>query len=98
MNPGAKIRISFMGYRDYTEPNEKRIYYSKEFTENVSDFNLFLSNLDCIEICESTKIMFNVIKDFYNDNNKFHVEKFGYDVSKFSFFVAFSALLGNAKI
>ena len=33
MNPGAKIRISFMGYRDYTEPNEKRIYYSKEFTK-----------------------------------------------------------------
>ena len=53
----------------------------------------------CIEICESTKIMFNVMKDIYNDDKKFHVEKSGYDVSKFSFFVAFSAsvLLENAK-
>ena len=26
---------------------KKKIYYSKEFTENISDFNKFLSNLDC---------------------------------------------------
>ena len=174
-NPGAKIRISFMGYRDYTEPNEKRIYYSKEFTENISDFNIFLSKLDCygggdepedvigaleealkmnwesnakyavlvcdapchgkkyhnvtydkfregdpdgkcledivkkfwemgitfycIEINDSTKIMFNIMKEIYNDDKKFHVEKLGYAVDQFSFFVAFSAsvLLGNAK-
>ena len=43
--------------------------------------------------------MFNDMKYIYNDDKKFHVEKLGYDVSKFSFFVAFSAsvLLENAK-
>ena len=43
--------------------------------------------------------MFNDMKYIYNDDKKFHVEKLGYGVSKFSFFVAFSAsvLLGNAK-
>ena len=173
-NPGAKIRMSFIGYRDFLEKDEKRKYDSQEFTENIDEFNNFLSKLDCngggdepedvvgalkqalqmnwisnakyavlvcdapchgkvyhnisydrfsegdpdgkledvvrkfnekgitfycIEINNTTKKMFNIMRDIYNDNNKFHVEKLGNSVHQFSFFVAFSAsvLLGNAK-
>ena len=173
-NPGAKIRMSFIGYRDFLDVNEKRQYDSQEFTENIDEFNNFLSKLDCsgggdepedivgalrqalnmnwisnakyavlvcdapchgkqyhnisydkfsegdpegkledavkifydkgitfycIEINNTTKKMFNIMKDIYNDESKFHVEKLGNSVHQFSFFVAFSAsvLLGNAK-
>ena len=173
-NPGSKIRMSFIGYRDFLEINEKRKYESQEFTENIEEFNNFLSKLDCsgggdepedvigalrqalnmnwvsnskyavlvgdapchgkkyhnisydrfhegdpegnleevvkkfvdmgitfycIEINSTTQKMFNIMRDIYNDNNKFHVEKLGNAVHQFSFFVAFSAsvLLGNAK-
>ena len=173
-NPGAKIRMSFIGYRDFLDKEEKRKYDSQEFTENIDEFNNFLSKLDCsgggdepedvvgalkqalemnwisnakyavlvcdapchgknyhnisydrfsdgdpddkledivrkfndkgitfycIEINNTTKKMFNIMRDIYNDNNKFHVEKLGNSVHQFSFFVAFSAsvLLGNAK-
>ena len=173
-NPGAKIRMSFIGYRDFLDKDEKRKYDSQEFTENIDEFNNFLSKLDCngggdepedvvgalkqalqmnwisnakyailvcdapchgkiyhnisydrfsdgdpdgkledvvrkfnekgitfycIEINNTTKKMFNIMRDIYNDNNKFHVEKLGNSVHQFSFFVAFSAsvLLGNAK-
>ena len=173
-NPGSKIRMSFIGYRDFLEINEKRKYDSQEFTENIEEFNNFLSKLDCngggdepedvigalrqalnmnwvsnskyavlvcdapchgkkyhnisydrfhegdpegnledvvkkffdigitfycIEINDTTKKMFNIMRDIYNDNTKFHVEKLGNSVNQFSFFVAFSAsiLLGNAK-
>ena len=174
-NPGSKIRMSFIGYRDYIEANQKRIYNSKEFTEDLNSFNEFLSNLDCfgggdepedivgalkvaldmdwqsnakyvvlvcdapchgkkyhdisydkfengdpdgttleevvkkfyekgiyfycIEIDKNTKKMFNIMKEVYNDDEKFHVEKLGNLVHKFSFFVTFSAsaLLGNIK-
>ena len=174
-NPGSKIRISFIGYRDFFEANEKRQYDSQEFTEDINEFNNFLTKLDCcgggdepedivgalgqalnmkwesssryavlvcdapchgkkyhkisydkfangdpsgvlledvmkqfyekgitfycIEINTSTKKMFKIMEEVYNDNDKFHVEKLGNSVHQFSFFVAFSAsvLLGNLK-
>ena len=174
-NPGSKIRISFIGYRDFFEKDEKREYDTQEFTEDLNEFNNFISKLDCngggdepediigalrqalkmnwlsnskyavlvsdapchgkqyhdisydkfsdgdpegipledvmkqfyekgitfycIEINNTTKKMFNIMKEVYNDTDKFHIEKLGNSVHEFSFFVAFSAsvLLGNAK-
>ena len=174
-NPGSKIRISFIGYRDFLEINEERKYYSKEFTENIDDINNYISTLNCsgggdipedivgalnlafnmkwesnakyailvcdapchgrkyhnvsydrfefgdpngttledimkkfyekgitfycLEIDSSTEKMFKIMKEVYNDNNKFHIEKLWNSVNQFSFFVAFSAsvLLGNSK-
>ena len=174
-NPGSKIRLCFIGYRDYTEAKEIRIYNSIEFSDNLKNFNSFLSELDCygggdepedvigalnkalemkweshakyavlvcdapchgkkyhnvlydkfengdpdgyilediiqkfydkgitfycVEINDSTKKMFDIMKHIYNDENKFHVEKLGNSVNQFSFFVAFSAsvLLENAR-
>ena len=174
-NPGSKIRISFIGYRDFIDEKEERKYDKIEFTENLEQFDNFLSKLDCsgggdepedvvgalqqalnmkwesnskyavlvadapchgknyhnisfdkfpngdpsgikledvmkqfyekkitfycIEINTNTKIMFNIMKNMYNDREKFHVEKLGNSVDQFSFFVTFSAsvLLGNEK-
>ena len=174
-NPGSKIRISFIGYRDFIDEKEERKYDNIEFTENLEEFNNFLSKLDCsgggdepedvvgalqqalnmkwesnakyavlvadapchgknyhnisydkfpngdpsgvkledvmrqlyekkitfycIEINNNTKMMFNIMKNVYNDREKFHVEKLGNSVDQFSFFVTFSAsvLLGNEK-
>ena len=174
-NPGSKIRISFIGYRDFIDEKEVRKYDNIEFTENLEEFNNFLSKLDCsgggdepedvvgalqqglnmkwesnakyavlvadapchgknyhnisydkfpngdpsgvkledvmkqfyekkitfycIEINSNTKTMFNIMKNVYNDREKFHVEKLGNSVDQFSFFVTFSAsvLLGNEK-
>ena len=174
-NPGSKIRISFIGYRDFIDEKEERKYDSIQFTDNVELINNFLSNLDCsgggdepedvvgalqkalnmnwqsnakyavlvcdapchgknyhnisydkfpngdpsgiklediikkfyeknitfycIEINKNTKTMFNIMKNMYNDREKFHVEKLGNSVDQFSFFVTFSAsvLLGNEK-
>ena len=169
-NPGSQIRISFVGYRDFTEINELQGHYvSIDFTKNVNDVKKFISGIDCfgggdepedvvgafnialsmnwvsdaryavlvcdapchgkkyhnitydkfingdpkgliledlikdfknknitlycIEINDSTKIMFNIMKDIYNDNSMFHIETLGNNVNKFSFFVAFSASL-----
>ena len=174
-NPGSKIRISFIGYRDFLEINEERKYYNKEFTENIDEINNFISTLTCsgggdvpedivgalnlafnmkwesnakyailvcdapchgrkyhnvtydrfehgdpngitledimkkfyekgitfycLEIDSSTEKMFRIMKEVYNDNEKFHIEKLWNSVNQFSFFVAFSAsvLLGNSK-
>ena len=174
-NPGSKIRMSFIGYRDFIDPNEERKYDNQQFTDNISEFNNFLSKLDCsgggdepedivgalgqalqmnwesnakyavlvadapchgqnyhsisydkfpngdpsgikledlmkkfydkgitfycIEINNNTKRMFNIMKNIYNDRDKFHIEKLGNSVDQFSFFVTFSAnvLLGNEK-
>jgi len=174
-NPGSKIRLSFIGYRDFIEAKQKRIYNSIEFTEDINEFDNFLSKLECygggdepedivgalgvalnmnwnsnskyavlvcdapchgkkyhdisydkfeegdpdgtlledvmkkfyekgitfycIEIDNNTTKMFNIMREVYNNNEKFHVEKLGNSVHQFSFFVAFSAsvLLGNAK-
>lgn len=174
-NPGSKIRLSFIGYRDFTMAKQLRIYNSIEFSDNLKKFNKFLSNLDCygggdepedvvgalnkalemkwestakyavlvcdapchgkkyhniiydkfengdpdgfilediiqkfyekgitfycVEINNSTKKMFDIMKHIYNDENKFHIEKLGNSVHQFSFFVAFSAslLLENTK-
>ena len=46
-NPGAKIRMSFVGYRDFLDEGEQRKYDNQEFTENLNEFNIFLSKLDC---------------------------------------------------
>ena len=46
-NPGSKIRISFIGYRDFLDVNEERKYDNQKFTENLDEFNTFLSKLDC---------------------------------------------------
>ena len=174
-NPGSKIRISFIGYRDFIDEKEVRKYDNIEFTENLEEFNNFLSKLDCsgggdepedvvgalqqglnmkwesnakyavlvadapchgknyhnitydkfpngdpsgvkledvmkqfyeknitfycIEINNNTRTMFNIMKNMYDDKEKFHVEKLGNSVDQFSFFVTFSAsvLLGNEK-
>ena len=174
-NPGSKIRISFIGYRDFIDEKEVRKYDNIEFTENLEEFNDFLSKLDCsgggdepedvvgalqqglnmkwesnakyavlvadapchgknyhnitydkfpngdpsgvkledvmkqfyeknitfycIEINNNTRTMFNIMKNMYDDKEKFHVEKLGNSVDQFSFFVTFSAsvLLGNEK-
>ena len=174
-NPGSKIRLSFIGYRDFTESKLLRIYDNIEFSDNFKEFNTFLSGLDCygggdepedvlgalnkalemkwesnakyavlvcdapchgkkyhnalydnfengdpdglilevimqkfydrgitfycIEINNSTKKMFDIMKHVYNNENKFHVEKLGNSVHQFSFFVSFSAslLLGSTK-
>ena len=173
-NPGSKIRVSFIGYRDYLEINEERKYNSKEFTEDINEIYDFISKLSCwgggdvpedvvgalkealnmkwesnskyailvcdapchgkkyhsvsydrfsdgdptgvtleemmkkfyekgitfycLEIDYTTETMFKIMKEVYNDDNKFHIEKLN-NTSQFSFFVAFSAsvLLGNSK-
>ena len=84
--------VTYDKFKDWNSDRKCLEDIIKEFCEIEITFY-------CIEICKSTKIMFNVMKGIYNDDKKFHVEKLGYDVSKFSFFVAFSAsvLLGNAK-
>ena len=169
-NPGSQIRVSFVGYRDFTEMNELQGHYvSLDFTKDINDVKKFISSIDCfgggdepedvvgafnialnmnwvsdaryavlvcdapchgkkyhnitydkfmdgdpkgliledfirdfkkknitlycIEINDSTKIMFNIMKDIYNDNSMFHIETLGNAVNKFSFFVAFSASL-----
>ena len=53
----------------------------------------------CMEINNSTKKMFDIMKNVYNDDNKFSVENIGNSYEKLSFFVAFSAseLLENTK-
>ena len=174
-NPGSKIRISFIGYRDFYEVDEERTYFSKEFTENIDEMNEYISQLDCsgggdvpedivgalslalkmkwesnakyallvcdapchgrkyhtisydkfeegdpngttledvmkkfyekgiifycLEIDSTTEKMFKIMKEVYNDDEKFHIEKLKNSVNQFSFFVAFSAsvLLGNSK-
>ena len=173
-NPGSKIRLSFVGYRDFNMVDEKRVYNSKEFTENIKDITDYISTLGCfgggdipedivgalkhalnmkweseakyailvcdapchgkqyhsisydrfkdgdpdgttlesiidqfrqkgitfycLEIDSSTEKMFDVMKNVYNDNKKFHIEKL-WNSSEFSFFVSFSAsvVLGNEK-
>ena len=173
-NPGSKIRISFIGYRDFIEINEERKYYSKEFTENIDDINNYISTLNCtgggdipedivgalnlafnmkwesnakyailvcdapchgrkyhnvsydrfelgdpngttledimkkfyekgitfycLEIDSSTEKMFKIMKEVYNDNNKFHIEKLWNSVNQFSFFVAFSRICFIRKL
>ena len=55
--------------------------------------------LYCVEINDSTKKMFKVIREIYDgkENCEFHVETLGNSTNKFAFFVAFSAsvTLGN---
>ena len=175
MNPGAKIRLSFIGYRDFESKEEERIYEKIEFSENLDDFinkikkfecygggdqpediagalnealkmnwksnakyvvlvcdapchgikyhNISYDNFQdgdpsdlviedlmksfkqkeitfyCIKINNSTNKMFDIMKNVYDDDNKFNIEEIGNSAEKLSFFVAFSAseLLGNSK-
>ena len=46
-NPGSKIRLSFVGYKDYNSKEEKRVYSSKEFTENVQEIKDYINTLGC---------------------------------------------------
>ena len=47
-NPGSQIRISFVGYRDFTEINELQGHYvSLNFTNNVNEVRKFISTIDC---------------------------------------------------
>ena len=46
-NPGSKIRLSFVGYRDFNMIDENRVYSSKEFTENIQEITDFISTLGC---------------------------------------------------
>ena len=46
-NPGSKIRLSFVGYKDFTSKDEKRIYSSKEFTENIQEIQDYIKTLGC---------------------------------------------------
>ena len=174
-NPGSKIRLSFIGYRDFDTKEEERNYEIINFTENIEniistikkyecygggdqpedvagalyqalkmdwkssakyvvlvcdapchgkkyhdiyvdtfedgdpagynieDLMFEFKKLDitfyCVEINKSTKKMFDIMKNVYNDDSKFSVETIGNSYEKLSFFVAFSAseLLGNVK-
>ena len=46
-NPGTKIRVSFVGYYDFEDRNQKRKYESMDFTEDIKSFKSFLEKLDC---------------------------------------------------
>lgn len=46
-NPGAKIRLSFIGYRDFNDAKEQRNYDTIEFSEDINKFDDFLGGLDC---------------------------------------------------
>ena len=175
INPGAKIRLSFIGYRDFDNKEDKREYEIINFTENIDYFILKMKKFECfgggdqpediagalnealklewksnakyvvlvcdapchgkkyhdiyfdnfsdgdpdglimedlmlkfkkmnitfycIEINDTTKKMFDIMKKIYDDENKFSVELVGSASEKLTLFVAFSAseLLGNSK-
>ena len=46
-NPGSKIRLSFVGYKDFNSVEEKRNYNSKEFTENIKQITDYINTLGC---------------------------------------------------
>lgn len=175
LHPGAKIRLSFLGYRDFDNKGDKRDYEIVNFTENIEKFIFSIKKLSCygggdipedvagalnealkldwksnakyvvlvcdapahgkkyhdieddnfcegdpdgliiedlmlkfknlnitfycIQINNTTKKMFDVMKNVYNDDNRFSVELVGSATEKLTFFVAYTAseLLGNAK-
>ena len=47
INPGAKIRLSFVGYRDFDSIGEKREYEIVDFTENIDNFILSIKKFEC---------------------------------------------------
>ena len=48
-NPCSKIRVSFVGYRDFKEVNGilQGQYIYKDFSENIEDIRNFISNIAC---------------------------------------------------
>lgn len=175
-NPCSKIRIGFVGYRDFTEDGKPEgQYVSLDFTSNVEEAKTFISQIEvygggdepediagglqlvlnmkwesnaryavlvcdapchgsqyhgtmydkysdgdpnglviedliesfvkkkitlyCVEINDSTKKMFSIMKNIYEGNKdcEFHVKTLGNATNQFAFFVAFSAsvTLGN---
>lgn len=70
---------------------------------NIEDLLLKFKKMNitfyCIEINDTTKKMFDIMKQIYDDDNKFSVELVGSASEKLTSFVAFSAseLLGNYK-
>ena len=175
-NPCSKIRIGFVGYRDFTEEGKPiGQYVSLDFTSNVEEAKTFISQIEvngggdepediagglelvlnmkwesnaryavlvcdapchgnkyhgtmydkysdgdpnglviedlissfvkknitlyCIEINDSTKKMFAIMKEIYEGSKEceFHVKTLGNATNQFAFFVAFTAsvTLGN---
>ena len=47
INPGAKIRLSFIGYRDFESKEEQRIYEKIDFSENIDNFILKIKKFEC---------------------------------------------------
>ena len=43
----VKIRVSFIGYRDFNRAEDTREYFIKEFTENITEINDYINNLNC---------------------------------------------------
>ena len=46
-NPGSKIRVSYVGYKDFSSIGEERKYSSKEFTENIKEITDYINTLTC---------------------------------------------------
>ncbi len=47
INPGAKIRLSFIGYRDFDNKEDERDYEIIDFTENIDNFILSIKKFEC---------------------------------------------------
>ena len=47
IHPGAKIRLSFVGYRDFEKKGDKREYEIVDFTEDINKFISSIKILDC---------------------------------------------------
>ena len=62
-----------------------------ELEKIIENFKLKNITLYCIEINTSTKKMFDIMKNIYKNDEKFHVETLGNSTYKFSFFVALNA-------
>ena len=46
-NPGSKIRLSFIGYRDYDTEEEQRNYEIINFTEDIENFITRIKKFEC---------------------------------------------------
>ena len=46
-NPGSKIRLSFIGYRDFDTKEEERNYEIINFTENIENIISTIKKYEC---------------------------------------------------
>ena len=83
-------------YIDSFKDGDPAGYQIENLMEKFKSMNI---TFYCVEINNSTKKMFDIMKKVYNDDEKFSIENIGNSYEKLSFFVAFSAseLLGNTK-